>query len=337
MRLDLRPGAIWVALMIGACSDAADGPSVNTGESSSNADGSEDGVNPTMDEETGVNPPDGNTTSSEGGDSTDSSTDGNTDSPLNDEFDGSVDLLANNTTDWAILHPERAASIDIGQTIPERLTIVSENGPNYAWFEDHYGPLVYRDVTGNFAVIARLRVVDNTDPSSAPTGNFNSGGFVIRDPAGTHQQNENWVMYNFGRQGQSTYSREFKKTEASLSRLFLNPQEFDAPQDDTLLVCRIDDTFHFFHRQDGQWEIERVIPDVTISQGNAEIPPELDQTGETPAYFALDLPDTVQVGVMAHAWQTDGANDTSLTRAEIDYVRFADVLPTELEDCTASF
>ena len=35
------------------------------------------------------------------------------------------------------------------------------------------------------------------------------------------------------------------------------------------------------------------------------------------------MPAEVQVGVMAHAWETDGPGDQTRTRADIDYVRFA--------------
>lgn len=49
-----------------------------------------------------------------------------------------------------------------------------------------------------------------------------------------------------------------------------------------------------------------------------------------PMYFPLDLPATVQVGVIGHAW---GAPYE--TQAEYDCVRFAATPPASLADCTA--
>jgi len=251
--------------------------------------------------------------------------------PKSDEFEGEADLSVEHRTGWAILHPERAARIDVGRTVPGKLTIVAENGRNWAWFADDYGTLVYRDVVGNFVVATRMRVVDDTDPQARPTGPFNAGGFVIRDPGGTHDDNENWVMFNFGSQGKSGYARETKKTVGSKSRLYLNPQPFG---EGTLGVCRVGQEIHFYFEdaKTRAWAEERYIPGETEATGNDPADPaEIDTRNDGPLFFRHDrLPPRVQVGVMAHAWASP---DPTRTRAEIDFVRFGDVPPASAEDC----
>ncbi|MCB9539214.1 MAG: hypothetical protein H6704_23620 [Myxococcales bacterium] len=140
------------------------------------------------------------------------------------------------------------------------------------------------------------------------------------------------MMYNFGAQGPSGYSREIKKTQASRSGLYLNPQPF---AEDVLLVCRVGDAFRFWTWDDGAWSPESYLPGVTANQAHAW--PEIDVTGVEPMRFDLPLPATVQVGVMAGAWTTAGPADDSRTRAVIDYVRFAPTAPASFDDCTAGF
>jgi hypothetical protein len=274
---------------------------------------------------------------------------------LSDEFsaDG-IDLLADNTSDWQVLHPEMADAIDIGITVDDALTVFAQStepaAVNAAWFQNNFGTLVYKEVTGNFAVLTRLRVVDRnnatvTDPEDTaahrPGGDYNAGGFVIRDPAGTHTNDENWVMYNMGGQGVG-YAREMKKTLNSISNMFITLQ---TTVDEFLLACRVGDTFYFYHwdQIDNQWRQETFHNDVDVhgDQVTTDVPngmavitefstPNMGES--TPMFFELDLPDTVQVGVMSHAWT--GPYET---RAEFDYVRFADNAPTTQNECETSF
>jgi len=247
-----------------------------------------------------------------------------------DEFTSPMDLLASNTSGWQILHPDRAASVDIGMTAPGRLTVVAANGRSWAWYADSYGPLVYREIAGDFAVVTRLRVVDDANPSRTPTGSFNAGGFVIRNPAGTHSRNEDWIMFNFGTQGSSGYSREVKKTVHSQSRLFLNAHPFE---ETTIGVCRVGDRFRFMRwdSPSGAWITEVYDPNSTEVNGSARIAPEVNPSTEGELYFVHSgIPDEVQVGVMAHSWQSP---DSTRTRAEIDFVRFALEPPTDPADC----
>ncbi|VAW49219.1 hypothetical protein MNBD_GAMMA03-826, partial [hydrothermal vent metagenome] len=178
--------------------------------------------------------------------------------PFSDEFNVTVDLLNNNTSNWSVLgsgaKDERATQLVIDGGL---LTVVPEVFNQNGWFEDEYGPLVYQPVTGNFAVAIHLRVSQTVDVNLPPDVGFNAGGFVIRDAAGNHNNDENWVMYNMGGQGQNgvTYSREMKKTVNSTSNLFLTEQ---IGMEEFMLACRVGDLFYFYYWADiiGDWRQE---------------------------------------------------------------------------------
>ncbi len=274
-----------------------------------------------------------------------------------DDFTGqSIDLLLDNSSNWQVLHPEKADAIDIGMTVDGALTVLALSAEpeafHSAWFEDSYGPLIYKNITGNFAVITKLRVLDRNEPTvtntaaigQGPDGSYNAGGFVLRDGSGTHTGNENWVMYNMGGQGLNgvTYAREIKKTVNSHSNLFLNQQD---SIEETLLACRIGDTFYFYTWNDlnANWQQEAFFNNVDIGGSNIttgaptgfSVVTEFSDPGfgnSMPMYFELDLPDTIQVGVMAHGWSPPYE-----TRAEFDFIHFSAMLPSVQADCVSAF
>jgi hypothetical protein len=278
-----------------------------------------------------------------------------------DEFDRQVNLLTDEDA-WQVYEftgTPRATVIDIGITRPDWLVIVPETplpGEHNTWFQDDLGPLVYREVTGNFAVVARVRAVDRDDPQRPPDStDFSAAGFVVRDPAGTHSGNENWIMYNLGGQVSATpssYSREVKKTINSASNMFITDQ---LGVEELLLVCRVDDAFYFYYWADaiGDWRQEQFV-NQTLVDGQlmssamptgTSITPELREAfppvgGTAPIYFDygysggpnVDMPDTLQVGVMGGNWSTSGD-----VRAEFDFVRIARPVPETAADCTTAF
>ena len=289
----------------------------------------------------------------------------NLDPNLSDEFDTiSEDLLATQNSGWQLLHADRITSVDIQQTLLENLVVVPDPTFSEAWFQDIYGPLVYKNVTGNFAVVAYGRIVSAADRTLPPTGGFNAGGFVIRDPAGTHNGDEHWVMFNFGSQGPGGYARELKKTVpaqggagSSRSDLYLTPQ---FTLDEHLAVCRIGDEFRFYTWDEiqGAWLEEHyynhyalpqsiqnplgvAFDEVTTNIGagtDITSPTEIDfgvQEGErTPMRFTMTgIPTTLQVGVMGHVWSQQPVHNT---RAEFEYVRFAATAPTTFDQCLNS-
>jgi len=251
---------------------------------------------------------------------------------VSDSFTTAVTDVLTTPGLWNVLYADRAASARVAAG---RLDIVAFNsetvGAHNGWFQDDHGPLLYQNVTGNFAVAARLRVVDEADPGQPPVGNFKAGGFVIRDPAGTHSGDENWIMYNMGF-NQGAYRREAKKTTSSVSGLYLNPQTFT---ESALLVCRVAGRFYFHAWNTGTqtWVAERFQPGTTLH--HVAVVPEVDTSGASPIHFNDQLPDAVQVGVMSHAWEYAG--NGSRTLASYDWVEFAIQPPAAVSECTSGF
>ncbi len=266
--------------------------------------------------------------------------------PFSDEFEGSVDLLNNNTSNWSVLGSgamdERATSAEINGGL---LTVVPEVFAMNAWFEDEYGPLVYQPVTGNFAVAISLRVSQDNNIDLPPDLGFNAGGFVIRDATGTHNGDENWVMYNMGGQGQNgvTYAREMKKTVNSTSNLFLTEQ---VGMEEYLLACRVGDVFYFYYWADaiGGWRQETYYNQFDVDgtttttwHNSSSVTAEITPAGvgqANPMHFDHPaMPETVQVGIMGHTW----SNGSNGTRADFDFIRFAAAPPLSQGDCTTEF
>lgn len=264
--------------------------------------------------------------------------------PISDEFNEPIDYLNNNTSVWTVLGAnsmdERA---DVIVAYQSKLTIIPEVFSQNAWFENEYGPLVYQMVNGNFAVATRLRVMSDSDYYQSPNLGYNAGGFVIRDPIGTHNNDENWVMYNMGGQGMNgtTYAREVKKTVNSSSNLFLTAQ---LDLESYLLVCRIDDAFYFYYwataiqdwREEHYYNAYQLDGTKTSTWHNAiNVTPELTLPGpqqSQPLFFQHDqMPDTVQVGIMGHTWSNGN------TQVDFDFVHFANQQPVIKADCLAEF
>jgi len=278
-----------------------------------------------------------------------------------DEFSASVNFEINSSSPWTVDRfdgTSRAMSIDANMTKLGWLVLVPDTPPagtNLGWFEDTYGPFVYQNVSGNFVVATKLRVVSRNDINVQPAStNFNAGGLVIRDPSGAHNGNENWVMYNMGAQVSATagnsYAREIKKTVNSISNMFLTDQE---NIEEHLLVCRIDEQFYFYYWDDiaDSWQEETFYNNAALNGTNlttriangTSITPEIGNNlpavgATTPISFSFDsnnnffIANQLQVGVIAHNWSSEGD-----TRAEFDYVRFAASIPATQNDCLSEF
>ena len=265
---------------------------------------------------------------------------------FSDEFDQDIDLLNNNTSQWSVLGidvmDERAVEISMSGGL---LTVIPDSFTQNAWFEDEYGPLVYQEVTGNFAVAISLRVSQENDIDLPPASGFNAGGFVIRDPVGTHNGDENWVMYNMGGQGQNgvDYAREMKKTVNSTSNLFLTEQ---VGLEEYLLACRVGDQFYFYYWADaiGAWRQEAYYNEFDVDgvvtstwRNSGSVTPEITIPGvnqSSPMYFDhASMPSTIQLGIMGHTWN----NNSNGIRADFDFIRFAVNVPQTQQDCTTEF
>jgi hypothetical protein len=193
------------------------------------------------------------------------------------------------------------------------------------WYEDNHAPFVAKRITGNFVAEVNVRVSRNSNRLLAPQPSFNAAGFVARDPAST-PNNERWVMYNIGNQV-GTMAREVKSTRphngSTISTLYLNNTTYTQT---TLRLCRVGDTFHFFHSEGGAFVEE---PSGASPQGTANPqPPGI--TASNLRFQRVDMPAAIDVGLIAGVW--DGSYDL---RGEFDDLRFGDV--SALADCTQTF
>lgn len=260
---------------------------------------------------------------------------------LNDEFDGSLNLLTEEQDSWEVLFGENASSIQIGSPLDGFLTMTGVGFVSNGWYANGHGPAVVKRVGGNF-----VAMIDVTS-LAADTGvdSYNSAGFLIRDP-NSASGTENWMSFNLGAQ-QSYYGLELKKTVNSVSSYFLDPHAGTTEQ---LLVCRIDQTFYFYNWNEAssQWDARYVYNQFPSPEGNLhttqvlsspdQFLPEISLPveggasllaftyGNAPGVPAM--PDELQVGLMLNAYYSP--HDI---QGNFDYIRFGSVVPATQADC----
>lgn len=175
------------------------------------------------------------------------------------------------------------------------------------WYEDWRGPLVFKEITGDFVITTRMQITDRddiggSDDDNVPSdGQFSLGGLMIRTPRnitngaadwqpGSHvddgtNNGENYVFLSMGyAAGSNNFSFEVKTTRNSSSQLELtalgqNPNEVE------LRIARIGSSVIALYRLDGEtdWTVHR-------------------------RYTRTDLPETLQVGMVTYSdWEK--AND----------------------------
>ena len=225
---------------------------------------------------------------------------------LSDEFDDPATL-----SNW-LEGPSTAYDLlDIDTANPGQLTFVPTIFANNAWYAGYQAPFRYKLVSGDFSVVTYVNAGNRfePDPGSVPaTGQFNSAGFVARDPASDEPGgSENYVMFNLGFQIDEL-STEAKTTINSTSVLTLTSS--NGSHQGRLLMCRIGATFYTYHHLDN--EADWVLME-TMQRD--------------------DLPETLQVGLVVNAWDETPAN--SSLYAQFDYVRFAAQTPAIPSECTA--
>lgn len=174
------------------------------------------------------------------------------------------------------------------------------------WYEDWRGPLVFKEVTGDFVITTRLRIMDRDDVGGSDLDDvpgdaqFSLGGLMIRTPRpitsgaadwqpGSHsdsgQVGENYVFLSMGyTTGENRFSFEVKTTRNSTSQLELTPLGL-SPNEVELRIARVGSAVIVLHRLEGQtdWTVHR-------------------------RYSRTDFPETLQVGMVAYTdWEK--AND----------------------------
>jgi hypothetical protein len=143
------------------------------------------------------------------------------------------------------------------------------------WFNAMTASLVYKEVTGDFKVTARVHARKFSDPAQPPDRNVHLGGLMARDPQGTDMGGQENYVFIVAGYDVNDISVEHKTTTDNNS-VYMGPSW---PSGDAeLRICRIGSAFRLYKR-------------------------ELGATSWTEAvsYMRPDLPATLQVGANAYA------------------------------------
>ena len=242
-------------------------------------------------------------------------------SDLNDEFDDPATLSS-----WQRLYttegwPDLMAALDIGETEPGVLYMEPRVS---TWYNDFQASFLYKLVTGDFIVTARVRATGRT--TFSPQSTYSLAGLMVRQPRDITPQTwqpdrENWLFIATGA-GDPAGSPmiESKNTLNSRSNLRLTPTVAGWIE---LGIERRGTTFHVAYREPGgDWQE----PNGPFDQPN--------------------MPNTIQVGLTAYTdWPsvlpylsnpfeykinppTGGQPDL---RAYVDYIRFFRAATTAVE------
>lgn len=261
---------------------------------------------------------------------------------LSSEFDDPADLAG-----WRLLSDEEGhgARHDVIEVVGGALRVVpnawddptlGDGGQGPGWFQDRKGPLLFRELDGDFAV--RARVTATTTAGGAPQSAFSSAGLLVRgvdsfDPARAPDLgDERWIMYNLGFQD-GRLATELKTTfpdgpdadALSQSSLFLDPVPVVSGE---VVLCRVGDAVRAWRRIDGDfdWTPEAPSP-ATVAFDGAGL-------GADPLTAGFDRPDLagpVQVGFIVSRWELGpGAGLVGLA----DAVQFG--VPADLDDCLSA-
>ncbi len=129
-------------------------------------------------------------------------------------------------------------------------------GPNVSWLDGHKAPLVYREMTGDFALVARFQIQNSS--SNAPTGYFNGVGLMAMSTTDT----SNWLLWDFAVQ-QPNAPSSFGAQAWSPSGPVPNTQSAAAPAIVACLVlCRIGNSYRgsWNSSQSSKWIDVRIDP-----------------------------------------------------------------------------
>jgi hypothetical protein len=223
-----------------------------------------------------------------------------------DEFDDPATLSRWRV--WSQVQGEdpRHDLLDIAQTNPGHLTLRPKAG---GWYGTYQGPLVYTMVRGDFRVETWVSAAKLGNPDAPPDQQFNSAGLLARDPE-HGPGHDDWVMVNTGRQLGDLVGSEGKTTVGSQSTLEL----VEGPHRGRLRICRVGGAVVLARRLEGEaaWRLLN-------------------------RYDRADLPEDLQVGMVATAWNTaepePNLAGTPDIEATFDYVRFS--VPGGEGDCVA--
>jgi hypothetical protein len=261
--------------------------------------------------------PDGGATTGSGGSSSTTGSGGSTTTgsggkscaplgALSDDFGDSQTL-----SDWKLLStvdqtPAKHDLLDIDSITPGQLTMrplpLDKNG----WYGNFQGPFLYKEVTGNFLIAARVSAGVLAGPEDAPTRTFNTAGLMARQggPASA-----NWVLIDVGFQDPTDKDIKYlglgalaKSTHDGVT----TRTPLAGSHQGWLGICRIGDTFGLIRKLDGE--------------ASATV---LEQVSRP------DLGATLQVGMITGSWVAQERDVVG----RFDSVHFS--VPTTPMDCEA--
>ncbi|MGB0715084.1 MAG: hypothetical protein ACPGXK_04345 [Phycisphaerae bacterium] len=199
--------------------------------------------------------------------------------PLSDEFDD-----GSSQSDWSRVHvvegwnADDLEVFDIDATTAGRMTMVPFTT---SWFEDYRGPLVFKEVTGDFVITTDVEVSARDGVSVPGIGTeYSLAGIMIRTPRDITpqtwtQDGENYIFLSlgYGNAQPPNYQFEVKTTIDGESTLILS----SAPANQAAIqVARVGDAVIVLRREPGQpWVVHN-------------------------RYERTDFPETMQVGLVSY-------------------------------------
>jgi hypothetical protein len=174
---------------------------------------------------------------------------------LNDEFNGDALDPSWKRFDETYGWPDKIKAIDVGKTTKGALHLEPYHS---AWVRDLNAPFLFKTVTGDFDVRARVRV--KSADGDVPGGTWSLGGLMARVPNGVkastwEPRRENWhfITTGVGHEAGKTMT-ETKGTYNSYSSLKLRPYKSGWVE---LRLVRIGNALYALARRDGakKWEV----------------------------------------------------------------------------------
>lgn len=137
---------------------------------------------------------------------------------------------------------------------PGRMLMMPHTG---VWFEGYRGPLVFKNVTGDFAFSTAVVVRRRNGAAGVPTSQYSLAGLMLRTAPTPVGAPENYVFLSIGHGTGGNAQFEVKSTMAGTSRLVLSNAGTLLTQ---LQIARIGDKIITLYRRPGDpdWVVHRV-------------------------------------------------------------------------------
>lgn len=274
-----------------------------------------------------------------GGGSSGSGSGGTTDpwSDFVDEFLGStISAITGMPAPYSYESEQTPVAFSMNGLTAGSLVVEPESDGDSAYYGNSFGSFVYKsvDASEDFVVWTRLTVGHVTGPGTYDYGNFpdgaifQTGGLLLRNSAGTHSGNENWVLMDLGSQETATTYRMVSKTTTN-STTHRHGTAAVAVNQGILAVCKIGTRYYMFYKLDGS-------PGYTAWPSaaptyNPDVAPAAAEYYDRPTL--ADGSNEIQVGLVIGAW---GASQDVVVR--FNYLRFASHTGTiaDRSGCTAA-